>query len=90
MRVLANNDFVNKTVNQSEIIISTSNVVEFNKLDLIEFTIPKAPFRDRITYEPDSWLVFNRFNETATKNSFNINITAASGWEGKGGKRNDN
>ncbi|HIP58870.1 MAG TPA: hypothetical protein EYH01_00410 [Campylobacterales bacterium] len=55
-------------------------------LDLIELTIPKAPFRDRMAYEPDSWLLFNKFNETATKNSFNINITAASGGEEKGKK----
>jgi len=53
---------------------------------LIELTIPKAPFRDRMAYEPDSWLLFNKFNETATKNSFNINITAAQYGKKKGKK----
>ncbi len=80
----ANNDFENITENPGAIISTNSNVVEPNNVDSMKFTIPKAPFRDRITYEPDAWLLFNRFNETATKNSFHINITSESGWSGKG------
>ena len=58
-----------------------------NSLDLITFQIPKLPFNDRIEYKPSHWLIYNRFNDTIDKHSFNINISSATeSWAGKGKK----
>ena len=46
--------------------------------------VRKVPFRDRMTYEPSSWLIFNLFNSTANNHSFNIDLSSSSGWAGKG------
>ncbi len=75
-------DFIDK--NSGQIISATSNVMESDGEDEIKLTIPKAPFRDRMTYKPSPWLVYNRFNTSADKHSFNINLSSSSGWAGKG------
>jgi uncharacterized repeat protein (TIGR01451 family) len=44
-----------------------------------------APHRDRVTFEPSNWLIYNKFNANAVSDSFNITFFSTSdSWAGKG------
>ena len=44
-----------------------------------------APHSDKITFVPSPWLIYNKFNSSAQKDSFNINVVStAQNWSGKG------
>jgi uncharacterized repeat protein (TIGR01451 family) len=44
-----------------------------------------APHRDRITYKPSPWLVYDKFKSHADSESFNIYFSSSSDkWEGRG------
>jgi hypothetical protein len=44
-----------------------------------------APHSDKISFVPSPWLIFNKFNSSAQKESFNINVVStAKSWSGKG------
>jgi len=46
-----------------------------------------APHRDRITFEPSKWLIYDKFNASAVSDSFNITFfSTADSWAGKGDK----
>jgi hypothetical protein len=81
----SDNSFIDKT-DPTQVYSTTSNTMDSNGVDLIKLRIPKAPLRERFTYEPNSWLIFNKFNASSDKQSFQINISSSSGWAGKGEK----
>jgi hypothetical protein len=46
---------------------------------------PVAPNKDRIQMTPDPWLLYNRFNNNATTNDFDVEFYSATGnWAGEG------
>jgi uncharacterized repeat protein (TIGR01451 family) len=44
-----------------------------------------APHSDKITFRPSPWLLFNKFQNSTQRDSFNINVVSTStNWSGKG------
>ena len=76
---------------QTDIISSTHPVAISNKMDMIQFKIPKhleeklLPYKDRIEYQPVPWLVYKHFTSSNTKHHFNIDLSKpANEWAGQG------
>ena len=80
-----NDKFVDRSTLDAATILSRSkNMLKTNGIDFTEISVSRAPFKDRITYKPSNWLIYNSFNAAADTDSFNINISSSSDWSGKG------
>ncbi len=52
---------------------------------LITINANKTPYTNRVIYTPKNFLLYNRFNSSATKHSFRVNFSSEnSSWAGKG------
>lgn len=67
--------------------ISSDGTITNNnfQLNTMRLDAPKVPHKDKITFTPDTWLVFNRFNAAATTDDFLVEFfRAGSNWSGEG------
>lgn len=52
---------------------------------IITLVAPSLPYADRIKYDPEPWLIYNRFNNSAGSHSFNGRfLSLGATWAGKG------
>ncbi len=66
-------------------LYSSSLVQSSNSIDTLGLKAPKMPYIDKVVYSPALWLVYNRFNSSATEHSFKVEFTSSNQeWAGKG------
>ncbi len=64
---------------------SRGSIVQDTIGNVITLQAPKTPYVDRVWYTPRSWLVYNRYSDSATKHSFRVEFAPlTSVWSGKG------
>ena len=66
-------------------LYSSSLVQSSNSIDRLSLKAPKLPYIDKVIYSPAPWLVYNRFNSSATEHSFKVEFTSNNKeWAGRG------
>ena len=67
-------------------LISNQIVKTPHSNDKIILKASKTPYTDKVIYDPNPWLVYNRFNPSATSHSFRVEFNSAgdSKWAGQG------